>query len=85
MARWEYARFFVPPLLQAHSTSIRPRPARVTFSHQAEPWTAPIEQWEDLLRRLGDEGWDMVSAPASSVPASSEEQVGIFWFKRPAS
>ena len=51
MTRWEYAR------LKSSSDGVD-----VVFTHrQAWPSQAP-EQFFDMLRRLGDDGWEVVSA-----------------------
>ncbi len=51
MTRWEYAR------LKSTNEGVD-----VVFTHR-QPWASqPPEQFFDTLRRLGDEGWEVVSA-----------------------
>ncbi|MGH2353091.1 MAG: hypothetical protein ACRDJN_15910 [Chloroflexota bacterium] len=61
MERWEYAR------LESTATGIN-----VVFTHQ-QPWSglAP-EAFFDTLRRLGDEGWELVTALPLAATAHYE-------------
>lgn len=64
MTKWEYAR------LESRDSGLN-----VVFSHRP-PWTglAP-EAFFDTLRRLGDEGWELVAAlPLSAEAAPAPER-----------
>ena len=51
MTRWEYAR------LKSTNDGVD-----VVFTHRQAWASQPPEQFFDTLRRLGDEGWEVVSA-----------------------
>ena len=63
MTKWEYAR------LESSDQGVS-----VVFSHQV-PWTglAP-EAFFDTLRRLGDEGWELVTAIPLAAQARFESE-----------
>ena len=62
MTRWEYAR------LQSTADGVD-----VVFTHrQAWPRQGP-DQFFDMLRRMGDDGWEVVTALPLSVSASTNE------------
>ena len=78
MQRWEYAQLVIPPppeeLVAAGTEPIGPH---VIFSHR-ERQSLLQGSWGQLLRQLGDEGWEMVTAFTLHDGA-----VQTFWFKRP--
>jgi len=53
MQCWEYARF-----IWGGEDSRAPR--RVGFTH-ADPWSVGADDYWVTLRRLGEEGWELVS------------------------
>jgi hypothetical protein len=61
--KWEYARL-----------ESGPDGVGVVFTHR-EPWTGlPPEAFFDTLRRLGDEGWELVSAVPLAAGADFETE-----------
>ena len=80
MQQWEYAQVLYGMLAAE-------RRARAVFSHQERgPDVANV--W-DLLREMGDAGWELVSAPmplATYDGGPGASAVGYaLWFKRPRS
>lgn len=65
MQKWEYAHLFIGDGAM---------PERVRFSHR-EDWTG-IRSDLEVMRRLGDEGWEMVTH-------SFNGSFNDWWFKRP--
>jgi hypothetical protein len=63
LLKWEYAR------LESTATGVG-----VVFTHR-EPWTGlPPESFFDTLRRLGDEGWELVTAIPLAAGAEFETE-----------
>ncbi len=76
MQCWEYARF-----IWGGEDSRAPR--RVGFTH-ADPWSVGADDYWVTLRRLGEEGWELVST--DKLPGDSQRpftESWIMYFKRP--
>lgn len=75
MQRWEFAHMNWVASVAATDTHVR-------FTHGAE-WADEADAWA-VLRRLGDEGWELVGhtvhEPDGIGPGISTQG---FWFKRP--
>ena len=77
MQRWEYARF-----IWGGEEARDPR--RVGFTY-GDPWSVGSDDFWATMRRLGDEGWELIST--AKIAGSSERpytESWIMYFKRPA-
>ncbi len=65
MQKWEYLR------LDWMGLGGDPYPQNLTFSHREPPWAENYEGWpkgwKETMRRLGDEGWELVVSVDSST------------------
>jgi len=64
MQKWEYLR------LDWAGLGGDPYPLKLTFSHREPPWAENHEGWprgwKETMRRLGDEGWELVVVDGST-------------------
>ena len=71
---WEYAQLI-------YLTTAAENHVSVHFTHQ-ERWPDSDALWESL-RRLGDEGWEMIGPPVPLPQVETEVTGYMLWFKRP--
>ncbi len=79
MQRWEYARFYYRAAKPEFDVATG---GRVTFSHGTEgsAWEIARGATWDAIRRLGDDGWELVAA--NHLPGRRSPDAYEMYFKR---